>query len=309
MTDVVKVYEQCHMIRTFEKKVEKEFEKGRMRGTTHGCIGQEIIPVLAMEYVEKDQDIITGTHRCHGQVLAYTKDPFRLLCEMMGKGAGFNCGMGGSQHIKYGNYITNGVTGGMAAIGAGIAFSMKRKKGIVVSFMGDGGFQEGYVQETLNMARTYEVPILYIMENNKYAMSTCTENVSSGTVQSRVEAHGMQYACSDSGSFVDLDEKMKRAFCFVRTEKKPFFLEIKTFRLCGHSKSDEREYMTEAEKQKNIEEDPLLKLRKRIPEKEALRIEKMTSSFINDTFLRADEEQEMSFEEYQEVKKNAGHIT
>lgn len=298
-----KIYEQCYMIRTFEKKVEKEFEKGTMRGTTHGCIGQEIIPVLVMNYVNSKHDVITGTHRCHGQILAYSGEPFLLACEMMGKRSGFNCGMGGSQHIKYKNYITNGVTGGMAAIGSGIAFSMKKKEGIVVSFLGDGAFQEGYVQETLNMAQTYQVPILYIMENNKYAMSTCTESVSSGAVQNRITAIGMQYACSDSRMIDDLNDKLKHAFYHVRTERSPFFLEVKTFRLCGHSKSDEKEYMSDAEKQKNRDEDPLLMLRKRLSEKEALRIEKKISSLIDDVFLRASVEPEMSLEEYQEVKK------
>lgn len=306
---MTRLYEQCYMIRAFEKRVEEEFEKGVMRGTTHGCIGQEIIPVLTMNYVEKDKDVITGTHRCHGQILAYTGDPFRLVSEMMGKKSGFNYGMGGSQHIKYENYITNGVTGGMAAVGAGIAFSMKKKEGIVISFLGDGGFQEGYVQETLNMAQTFQVPILYIMENNKYAMSTCTENVSSGTVQSRVTAIGMQYNCTSSENIEELDEKINKAFCFVRTERKPFFLEVQTFRLCGHSKSDEREYMTEDEKQKNAENDPLLKLKRTLSLEKIRQIEGEIDLLIDDVFRRADKEQEMKFEDYQEVKKDADSIT
>lgn len=133
-------YKISYMIRQFEKKVEEEFEKGTMRGTTHGCIGQEIIPTIVMEFLDKEIDYVVGTHRCHGQVLAYTHDPYRLICEMMGKADGFIQGMGGSQHIKVGKYVTNGITGGMVTVGCGIALGLKKDNsaGIVVAFMGVG---------------------------------------------------------------------------------------------------------------------------------------------------------------------------
>ncbi len=298
-----KIYEQCCLIRAFERRVEEEFEKGTIFGTTHGCVGQELIPVLVMNCIDKKNDVITGTHRCHGQVLAYTDNPFRLACEMMGKQQGFNCGMGGSQHIKYEKYITNGVTGGMAAIGAGIAFSMKKKEGIVISFLGDGGFQEGYVQETLNMAQTYEVPILYVMENNQYAMSTRTEELSSGTVRSRITAIGMEYDSGDTKEIEGLRNKIEYAFDFVRTIRKPYFLEVHTFRLCGHSKSDGREYMTEEEKRKNAENDPLIRMRGNLQEEIASRIEEKAAGIIEDAFARAREAKEMDYEEYREAKR------
>lgn len=303
-----KQYRQCYMIRAFEKRVEKEFEKGLMRGTTHGCVGQEVIPVLAMNYVEKETDIVTGTHRCHGQVLAYTNDPFRLACEMMGKSDGFNQGVGGSQHIKYEGYITNGVTGGMAAVGVGIAFSLKTKNGIVLSFLGDGGFQEGYVQETLNMAQTYQVPILYILENNRYAMSTCTQDCTSGTAESRVKAIEMEYELADARDLDDLNEKLKRAFEFVRQKKMPFFLEVATFRLCGHSKSDDLSYMTEEERDQNLKDDPLCDLRKKLGREKAAAIEVAVDRQINDIFEEVNCSGEMDFERYMEAK-NENRIT
>lgn len=299
-----RIYEQCYTIRAFEKKVEKEFEKGLMRGTTHACIGQEIIPVLVMKYIDKENDVITGTHRCHGQVLAYTDDPYALACEMMGKQNGFNAGMGGSQHIKYDRYITNGVTGGMAAVGAGIAFSLKKKgKGIVVAFLGDGGFSEGYVMETINMAQTYQVPILYVMENNKYAMSTCTKAVTSGTVEERIKAQGMEYGQAVAYEVEKLERKIEEAVSFVRENKAPFFLEVETFRLCGHSKSDGREYMTEEEKQENLENDPLLKISEMITEEKVQEIHKRVSQRIENAFLKASDDIEMDYAKYREKIK------
>lgn len=303
--NVEEIYEQCYMIRAFERKVEKEFEKGAMRGTTHGCIGQELIPVLVMANIDREHDYITGTHRCHGQVLSYTKDPYRLACEMMGKSDGFNCGMGGSQHIRTGHYITNGVTGGMASVGAGMALSLKKnhRKGLVVSFLGDGGFQEGYVQETLNMAQVYQVPILYVLENNRYAMSTPTKEYTAGTVKSRVSALGMGYGFADARDVEGLSEAVQKAFGYVRQEEKPYFLEVSTFRLCGHSKSDTRAYMTEEEKAKDAAEDPLIKLRAQLSKEQTQAIDSKINAWIEDAFLKAENTGETDFFRYQEDKE------
>lgn len=308
--NIENIYEQCYMIRAFEKKVEKEFEKGVLRGTTHGCIGQEVIPVLLMQCIDRDKDYITGTHRCHGQVLAYTNDPYRLACEMMGKKDGYNSGMGGSQHIKIDKYITNGVTGGMAAVGCGMAMSLKknRKEGIVISFLGDGGFQEGYVQEAINMAQIYQVPILYILENNRYAMSTKTSDFSAGQIKDRIEALGMAYKIADARNIDVLPQQINDAYAFVKAERQPLFLEIDTFRLCGHSKSDEREYMSGKEKESNIKDDPVRKLRYKISEETINSIESRLDSLIEEAFIKAREIEEIGLKQYNEEKKD-GNIS
>ena len=299
--DYLSVYKDCYLIRAFERKVEKEFELGKMRGTTHGCIGQEIIPVLVMNKIDREKDYITGTHRCHGQVLAYTRDPYKLACEMMGKADGFNCGMGGSQHIKTENYITNGITGGMAAVGAGMALSLKKRNtdGIVISFLGDGGFQEGYVGETMNMASAMNVPILYILENNHYAISTLTEKYAAGSPRSRAEALNIKYFYGDVRNVDELDAVISEGMECVRTRKTPALIEIDTFRLCGHSKSDERAYMSEEEKTKNVADDPLTALRERVKEDiHPTECEEEISELIEDAFLRASRCREMSWAEY-----------
>lgn len=305
------LYKECYTIRCFEERVEKEFEKGKMRGTTHGCVGQEIIPVLTMSFINRNTDYITGTHRCHGQVLAYTRNLYGLACEMMGKKDGFNCGMGGSQHIKTDHFITNGVTGGMVTIGTGMALSLIKngKKGVVVSFLGDGGFQEGYVQESLNLAQVYGVPILYILENNRYAMSTPTAEYTAGSIRERVQALHMAYAAADVREIEELSDKMERAFRFVREEQRPFFLEVSTFRLCGHSKSDNREYISDSEQKSDQMEDPIVKLRAKLEDSLAVQIEEAVEKKIDDVFCRTEAARQIDYYEYRKEKINGNILT
>lgn len=293
-----KVYTNCFRIRAFEKRVEKEFTEGKMRGTTHGCVGQEIIPVFAMEFVDRDNDYITGTHRCHGQVLAYTEDAYRLACEMMGRKDGFVCGRGGSQHIKVDNYITNGITGGMVSIGTGIAMAIKKeqKKGIVVSFLGDGGFNEGYVQESFNLASANSVPILYICENNKYAMSTQTNEYSAGSFEERIKALGIRYEALDTAEPDVMYDVMKNAFVYVNEKKKPCFLDVHTARLCGHSKSDSMEYKRKEEIEYEKTHDPLIWLEKKLGTEKVEDIRKDINNEIDKAFLRAVECEEIDEE-------------
>lgn len=285
----MELYEKCYRIRRFERQVEKEFENGTMRGTTHGCIGQEIIPVLVMDKINKDIDYVVGTHRCHGQVLAYTNNSYKLVCEMMGKKDGYVGGIGGSQHIKTGHFLTNGITGGMAVIGMGIAMGIKKtnSEGVVVSFLGDGGFNEGYVQEALNLASLYKVPILFICENNHYAMSTPTERYSSGTVEQRVSALNIKYLNASTTEIDNLQKLIDEAYNFTLCERQPCFLNVETARLCGHSKSDKMEYMSEEEKEYNILQDPIVQLEKKLTQEERNQIQKKIDKEIIDAFERA----------------------
>ncbi len=287
--NVEKIYKECYRIRSFEKKVEQEFSNGKLRGTTHGCIGQEIIPVLAMEFINKETDYVVGTHRCHGQVLAYTGDTYRLACEMMGRKDGFVKGIGGSQHIKVDKYLTNGITGGMVTVGTGIALGIKKtaEDAIVTSFFGDGGFNEGYVQESLNLAASLELPILYICENNHYAMSTPTVKYSAPDFGTRVTSLGMYYIMSDTAEPQKLCNDMEEAFSYVRKFRKPCVIDVHTARLCGHSKSDSMEYMSNEEKQKNIENDPIAWLERNIQNSARLSIQQQIAKEINDAFDKA----------------------
>lgn len=280
------LYKQCYLIRQFELSIEREFEKGTMRGTTHGCIGQEIVPVCLMDKIDKEQDYVTGTHRCHGQVLAYTCDLYKLACEMMGKEDGFVDGNGGSQHIKTGKYITNGITGGMVGIGVGMAMGLKKtnSQGIVVSFLGDGGFNEGYVLEAMNLSQIYSLPILFICENNQYAMSTFSATLTAGNIMKRVQSFGMQYLFGTTTDYQKIYPLISEGYEMVKKQRIPVFIELVTDRLCGHSKSDPMDYMTEEEKSRNRENDYLLSMRKQIGEETAIQIEKQIMIKIEDVF-------------------------
>ncbi len=282
-------YQISYMIRQFERKVENEFEKGTMRGTTHGCIGQEIIPIVVMELIDKETDYVVGTHRCHGQILAYTGDPYKLICEMTGKKDGFVQGMGGSQHIRVGKYITNGITGGMATIGCGIALGLKKdnSNGIVVAFMGDGGFNEGYVQESLNLASVMELPIIFVCENNHYAMSTPTERFSAGSFQRRVEAVDIHYIGLTTDNIDTLSKGIRDGFEYVRDKRMPCFLEIKTARLCGHSKSDKREYISDKDKQLYADNDPLKALARKLQTDIVESINQEVEKQLENAFIKA----------------------
>ncbi len=289
--DYKEYLKKCYTIRSFEEKAAEEFGKGNMRGTMHGCTGQEIIPVIVMEYINKVTDYVTSTHRCHGHVLAYDMDPYKLFCEMMGRKDGFLNGMGGTQHIKIQKFMTNGITGGMATIGNGIAMSIKKnyKSGIVVSFLGDGGFNEGYVQETLNLASLYETPVFFVCENNHYAMSTLTEKYSSGSFRKRVQALDIMYYKTESADVEQLDEVIRSGISYVRREQKPAFVEVLTARLCGHSKSDKMEYMSMLEKEQNIKNDPLRYISEKISKKELDEMVKEITTMINDSYTRAEQ--------------------
>lgn len=291
------IYRKCMIIRAFEKKVESEFSSGSMRGTTHGCVGQEIIPVLVMENIDKEIDYVTGTHRCHGQVLAYDGNPYMLACEMMGREDGYVQGMGGSQHISVGKFLTNGITGGMVTVATGIAMGIKKnkKEGVVVAFVGDGGINEGYVQESLNLASHFELPILFVCENNNYAMSTPTDKYSAGNFNNRISALDIKYIETESLNPEKLEKDISNAYSFVKENKVPCFIEVHTARLCGHSKSDSMEYMSDEEKALNARQDPVLWLVKRLENDEVNKIKEEISNEIDQAFEKASNCQECIF--------------
>ena len=171
MNQILEDYRQLFRIRNFEKKILDLFSQNKLTGTTHTCQGQEATPVALMDYLE-EQDSIFGSHRCHGYFIAYAKTPKPLLAEIMGKKSGMCKGRGGSQHVCYKNFTTNGVQGGIVPNATGIAYAEKCKgsNGIAVAILGDGTLGQGVVYESMNMASIIGAPVLYIIEDNCYAM-------------------------------------------------------------------------------------------------------------------------------------------
>lgn len=281
-----KCYKKMFLIRTFEQAVEKYFKKGLMRGTTHCYIGQEAIAVGVLENVDINTDFIVSNHRGHGHFLTIFEDPFSLAAELMGKAEGIVNGRGGSQHICYKNYYSNGITGGMVPIAVGMGFSkkIKNEKGVVVSFLGDGAMNEGYLLEALNLSSVYNTPNIFILENNFYAMSTESRIMSGGTFRDRVKGFGIRYDHFKALDVMELYSVFKDIYEFVSHEKIPYFIEFETFRFCGHSKSDKREYVNEDMDRFWKENDPLLRLRKSLSNNIVKRIESEVDLLVSDAF-------------------------
>ncbi len=305
--EIVEVYRKLILIRYTEQKLESLFKERKLKGTMHGCIGQEINAVAILSHIDIEKDWVTGNHRSHGHLLALTGDPYPLIAELMGKKSGFVMGKGGSQHISYKNFINNGITGGMVGVGVGIAFTLKQKTkdAIVVSFFGDGAMNEGYVSESLNLASYLKVPILFVLENNKYAMSTRTEKVTGGNFRERVEAFGLEYHFIVGDDFWNLYQLAGQLISKIRRDRYPIFLEILTHRFSGHSKSDKREYIPPEEDKEWRERDGVEKIRRRLIEeigKEAVeKIEREVEFYIEECIRKAEQDEYPEASEIYEV--------
>ena len=234
------------LIRRMEQKIESLFSQGLLRGTTHCCIGQEAVPVALSYLIDIGKDYLCSGHRAHGLSMMMTGKPETLLGEIMGKPFGMAKGLGGSQHVYYKNYFTNGITGGMTPVTAGIAFALKHEQtdAIATVVFGDGAMNEGYVLESFNLAKEMQLPMLFILENNGYAMSTPIETVNPYTIfEERVKGFELPYQRVEASDYDQLFAVLKNAVEKVRTERSPQFVEVITHRFCGHSKSDKRAYI------------------------------------------------------------------
>ena len=282
------LYETMYLIRKTEGKIEELFTEGILRGTTHGYIGEEAIAAGVLENVDLERDIVTGTHRSHGHFLALTNDPFPLISELMGLRTGVNLGKGGSQHLSYKNFITNGITGGMTPIAVGMAFAEKlhQSNAITIAFLGDGAMNEGYVMEALNLSVVYEVPILFVLENNGYAMSTRADRSSRGTFSERVRSFGLEYTFLDSSDVLRIADTTNSLLADSR-RCKANFLEIRTHRFCGHSKNDKREYISNQEDESWKQKDPMDYLEKTYPQYDYSSIRLVVEKKIENAINRA----------------------
>lgn len=299
-------YQEMLKIRLFEKKVEFLFTKGLIHGTTHSCIGQEAVAVGVCSVLQPD-DFVTSTHRGHGHAIAKKLPIKNLLAELLGKESGFCGGRGGTQHVisMLNNFIANGITGGSATTGTGIAlaFKMQNSSKIVVSFFGDGAINEGHLHETINLAAVWKLPIIYVCENNLYAMSTATsETMIWQDIYKRAESYGLSTFCLDGNDLNAVQETMQQAVSIARQGAGPVFVECKTYRQCGHSKNDLCVYRTREEEEIWKKKDPLLSYKKRLINNQEVseeqlekieqavkeEIEEATTFALNSVFPRAD---------------------
>ena len=244
------------LIRTVEDRLFDLFSQGKLNGTIHTCVGQEFIAVAFTQPLTSDDSIFSG-HRCHGHFISFTKDFEGLLAELMGKTTGICAGIGGSQHLCKNNFYSNGVQGGIVPVSAGIALAQKLRqtKNIVVVFIGDGTLGEGVVYETMNIVSKWDIPLLFVCENNCYAQSTNQKISLAGDILKRAEAFGIKTFSSNIWDTGDLFTEADQSVQYVRTNNKPAFHLVDAYRLNSHSKSDDNRNLEEIEEYRKI--DPL----------------------------------------------------
>ena len=258
-------FELMVRIRRFEEKVDWLFSRNLIAGTSHLCVGQEAVAVGAVDALSPG-DYVVSNHRGHGHFIACGADVGRLMAELMGKEPGYCRGRGGSQHvcwIERGFIGTNGITGGGLPIATGAAFSARyRKSGqVVLCFFGEGASNQGTFHESLNMASIWRLPIVYVCENNLYAMSTpvaCSMNVEH--VAERAKAYGMPGEVVDGMDPFAVRQAVAAAVEGARAGDGPSLIEAKTYRFLGHSKSDRCLYRSREEEAAWRERDPVLRL-------------------------------------------------
>ncbi len=243
-------YEQMVLIRSFEETVLELYAAGGVSGTTHTYIGQEANAVGVIGHLNSKRDNVVSNHRNHGHYLAFSDDVDGLLREILGREGGVCEGRGGSQHLHNGRFLSNGVQGGIVPVAAGMAMAEKKAGtgAATVVFIGDGTLGEGVVYETLNMASLWSLPLLIVVENNRYAQTTPIERALAGSLTLRAESFGMSNEQIDSTDVNIIYEAAGRAIRYVREVGKPFWLVINTYRLAAHSKGDDFRPPKEIEK-------------------------------------------------------------
>jgi pyruvate dehydrogenase E1 component alpha subunit len=239
-------------IRFFEEAVDGMFARGLMHGTMHLSIGQEAVATGVCAAL-RQTDFITSTHRGHSHCIAKGADLTRMMAELLAKQTGYCRGRGGSMHIadaKTGNLGANGIVAGGIPIAAGAALAQKLKKtdNVVVSFFGDGATNEGAFHEALNLASVWDLPVIFVCENNKYGMSFSTaKSMKVEKISERAAAYAMPGVTVDGNDVDAVYEVTKQAVDRARAGKGPTLIECETYRHKGHSKSDKNLYRTKEE--------------------------------------------------------------
>ena len=255
--DSEELYTALYRIRRFEETVLENFPKGVFFGTTHTYLGQEADAVGVLQALQAE-DIVFSNHRCHGHFLAYGGSPRALFAELMGRSTGVCGGRGGSQHLHWRNFYSNGVQGGIAPIAAGMALAEKLKgsQAVTIAFLGDGTLGEGVVYETLNIAALWRAPILFVLENNRIAQTTPIEQAVAGSLLWRFQAFNIPAWELDSSDVEVIASVAGPLLDEVRQEVAPRALILHTCRFGPHSKGDDTRPIEEVERMRR-ERDPL----------------------------------------------------
>lgn len=255
-------YESMLLMRKFEEKAGQLYIQQKIRGFCHLYIGQEALVAAAVSAVTKDDNFITA-YRDHAHPIGLGLDPKYVMAELYGKETGCSKGKGGSMHMfdKERNFFGgHGIVGGQIPLGAGIAFADKYRgnKNVTLCYMGDGAVRQGAFHEALNMAMNWKLPVIFIIENNNYAMGTAVDRVSNVTeLHNMADGYDMPNEQVDGMACEPVHEAIKRAADRARNGDGPTLLEMRTYRYKGHSMSDPAKYRTKEELEEYKSLDPI----------------------------------------------------
>ena len=253
-------YGRMRLIRRFEEDIQRLFLKGEVHGTTHLSAGQEAVPVGICSALEPD-DYVAGTYRGHGHALAKGTDPEALAAEMLGRETGVCGGRAGSMNVidlQNGLVGCFGIVGGSIAAATGAAISAQRQGKVAVAFFGDGASNQGYFHECLNWAQVFDLPVVYVCENNFYGEFTPMASVTAGgEIGIRAASFGMQSQVVDGNDLWAVRGAALTAVERARGGAGPTLLECQTYRHFGHSKSDPGKYRPPDEVESWLARDPL----------------------------------------------------
>ena len=246
------MYKKMLLIRRFEEKAGQLYGMGQIGGFCHLYIGQEAV-VVGIQSAQIDGDSIVTSYRDHGHMLACDMDPKGVMAELTGRKDGYSKGKGGSMHMfsrEKGFFGGHGIVAAQVPIGAGLAFSHKYNgnKNVSITYFGDGAANQGQVYESYNIASLWKLPVVFVIENNKYGMGTSVNRSSAGeNLSDRGKPYGIMSEIVDGMDILAVREAAIRAIDFCRSGKGPYILEMKTYRYRGHSMSDPAKYRTRDE--------------------------------------------------------------
>ena len=265
--ELLQYYGRMLLIRRFEEKAGQLYGMGLIGGFCHLYIGEEAV-VVGLHATAKEQDSVITTYRDHGHMLACDMDPKGVMAELTGRIGGYSRGKGGSMHMfsREKNFFGgHGIVGASVSLGTGLAFSHKYREdgGICYCYFGDGATNQGQVYESFNMASLWKLPIIYVVENNKYGMGTSIERASATTdLYRRGESFGIPGVQVNGMNVIDVKAAADEVTAYVRGGNGPHVMEMKTYRYRGHSMSDPAKYRTKEEVSAvRKESDPLDNLR------------------------------------------------
>lgn len=290
--ELKRLYREMLLIRRFEEKAGQLYGMGLIGGFCHLYIGQEAV-VTGISSVQEERDTVVTSYRDHAHMLASGMDPKGIMAELTGRIDGYSRGKGGSMHmfsLEKNFFGGHGIVGAGTSIGAGLGFAHKYKEdgGVAIAYMGDGASNQGQVAECYNMAALWDLPILFVIENNQYGMGTSVSRSSAGQLYRRGEGYGIPGEQVDGMDVFAVQKAAKQALSYIRSGNGPYILEVMTYRYRGHSMSDPAKYRTKEEVASFKEErDPITHIKDMlqdagVKEDEIKTVDKEIKSIVND---------------------------